>query len=252
MSVALILLLSNSMFDDTQLKVDREGLSGAVNFNLSSASGNTDNTVLGGRIRLAHKRLRLKHVLEAGGNYTETTKRFDDGRVDTEVTQNQWFGQYRAEYETGDRSFAFARTRYEEDQFSGFDRRVFVGAGMGLTLWSTDTSEFKILSGPGYQYAERVRPETPGPDFERVQRSAAFFLGQDYRQVLRENVTIEQSFDATLAEQNTTLASQVALKTDITDKISSRIAYSIKHETQPPAGREPTDTLLTASIGYSF
>jgi putative salt-induced outer membrane protein len=248
----LALLLSNSIYEPTQLQVNEEGISGAINFNLSSATGNTDNTVLGGRARLAHKNEKLTHVFEAGGNYTETTSRDDLGAEDTEVTQNQWFGQYRMEYQTGDRSFAYARTRYEEDQFSGFDRRVFVGGGMGIDLWSTETSEFKLLMGPGYQYAERVRPETPDPEFERIQRSAALFIGQDFRHVLRQNVTFEQGFDATFAEENTTLAGQIALKTDITDKISSRISYAVKHETAPPENREPTDTLLSASIGYSF
>lgn len=241
-----------SLLDMADLDVDKEGWSGAVNFNLSSATGNTRNTVLGGRARLGYKRAALTHVGEAGGNFTETTTVAADGTETTDVTQNNWFAQYRLEMQTGDRTFVFGRTRYEEDQFSGFDRRVFVGLGLGHTLWKTERSDFQILVGPGYQYFERARPDPVPDDFRTTEGNLAFFFGQTYNQQLRENVSIEQSLDTTVTDANTTVALGTALRTNLTERLTSRIAYNVNHETDPPAGRQNTDTLLSVSLGYEF
>ncbi|MEO1040917.1 MAG: DUF481 domain-containing protein [Pseudomonadota bacterium] len=225
---------------------------GDIQFNVSSATGNTENTVLGGQLNLARSFGLYTNNFEAGGNYARTTTQNDDGSDNTETTQNNWFIQYRGEYQIGDRSFVFGRLRYEQDEFSGFDSRINITAGLGHTFIKTEKTELTILTGPGFQYSELATPDPITDDFEDTQSSASFFFGENFSTVLRENVTLEQSLDATIAEDNTTISNIISLNTNLTDRISSRLSYQVKHETDPPDGRKNTDTLLTASLGYTF
>ncbi|MEO1659079.1 MAG: DUF481 domain-containing protein [Pseudomonadota bacterium] len=225
---------------------------GDIQFNVSSATGNTENTVLGGQVSLVRKSGRFTSNIDAGGNYARTTTQNDDGTENTETTQNNWFVQYRGEYQIGDRSFVFGRVRYEQDEFSGFDSRTNVTAGLGHTFIKTEKTELTVLTGPGFQYSELATPDPITDDFEDTQSSASFFFGQDFTTVLRENVTLEQGLDVTVAEDNTTLTNVISLNTNLTERISSRVSYQVKHETDPPDGRRNTDTLLTASLGFTF
>lgn len=242
---------ASSLLALADLKASEDKWVGALQIDASSASGNTNNTVLGGRLNLARKFGPITHAFEAGGNYAESTITRDGEEV-TETTQNRYFTQYRIEVQTGDRTFLYGRARYDEDQFSGFDRQVFVGGGLGHTLAKSDTRELTVLVGPGYQYQERTRTAQSDPDQERIQSTVAVFLGQTYKQVIRENVTFEESLDATVSDGNDTVKATFSLKTKLTDSISSRISYNVIHNTEPPEGREQTDTLLSASIGYEF
>ena len=251
MLTILLAAASSTLMTQGDLQVE-DGWDGSVVFNLSSATGNTENTVLGGKFNISRKQGRFVNALEAGGNYTETTTEFDDGTESSDVTQNNWFVQYQTDLQLSDRTFLYGRTRYDEDQFSGFDRKAFVGLGAGHDIIKNERAELSVLVGPGLQYFELERPNPEPENFERTVTSAAVFFGQNSKFILRENVTLEQSLDATIADENTTVANLISLKTNLTEKISSRISYSVKHETDPPEGREQTDTLLSVSIGYDF
>lgn len=247
----LIPVAASSLLQYTDLRESKDKWSGAIQFNGAAASGNTNNVVIGGRFNVARTYGAITHAFDAGGNYTEVEK-IVNGSETNEITQNRWHTQYRIEVQTGDRSFFYGRARYEEDQFSGFDRQAFVGGGFGHAFYDSDTRKLDVLVGPGVQYIIRAQIDSTPLDDSDDDLTFAVFLGQSFEQVLRENVTFEQSFNGTSSETNNTIVSQFALKTDLTDKISSRISYAVTHNTDPPEGRQNTDTLLSASIGFEF
>ena len=252
MSSILYMTVASILLAQANLDAQEDRWAGRVQFNLASATGNTENTVLGGNFNIARKFKAITHAIEAGGNYTETTTQDADGLDISNITQNRWFAQYRIEIQTGDASFLYGRTRYEEDQFSGFDRRAFIGGGIGHTLFESEKQNLTFLVGPGLQYFAVTRPDPLPEDFEDTETSVAVFFGETFSRVIAENVTFEQTLDATIADENTTVTNNFALRSNLTQKISLQTAYNIKHETDPPEGREQTDTLLTVSIGYDF
>lgn len=238
---------SSSAADDK----GRENWDGTVEFSVSAASGNTDNSVLGARFDGRRVLGRYTHDVKAAAHYTETTNEVDGEDV-TETTQNVWFGEYRLEMQTGDRTFAYARTRYTEDTFSGYDRRAFLGGGVGHGIYERDELDWQVLAGPGVQYTQYVKPETPEEDFERDETQVALFLGSDFKWMLRENVEVEHEADATWTDKNSTLMSRLSLKTKITETIGTRLGYYVKHETDPAEETEATDTQLKASIVFDY
>lgn len=234
----------------TESNKGKESWDGQIALSASSATGNTENTVLGLAFDARRIHGRYTHDIKAGVDYVETTKRLDDGTSETERTSDRWFTQYRGEVHTGDRTFVYGRLRYEEDEFSGFESRVFAGVGVGHTQIEREDMKWSLSAGPGYQYSEL----TPANDeaAEESESEFAFYAGSDYEWMIREGVTVEHEADATWAETNTTLKSVLALKTKLTESIATRLNYRVKHETDPPEDRENTDTLLSVSVVYGF
>ena len=242
---------ASTLLQLAEINKGKDVWSGSITFDASAATGNTQNSVLGGRFELSRKMNVFTHAFVAGGNYTEVTSERDGDSV-RDITQNRWFVQYRMEAKVDDRSFFYGRLRYDEDQFSGFDRQAFAGGGFGHSFFDDEKKKLTALIGPGVQYLERARPQDPNAEFDRRESVFALFLGNTYRHEMRENVRFEQSLDATLSETNNAVSNRMALVTDLTDKISSRVSYSFTTNSNPPDGRKNTDTLLSASIGYQF
>ncbi|MEM6649085.1 MAG: DUF481 domain-containing protein [Pseudomonadota bacterium] len=242
---------ANSMSGDNER--GKENWDGTLEFSASTATGNTENSVLGAKFNARRVLGRYTHDIASGANYAETDVEADDGEDDRTVTQNNWFAQYRGELQTGDRSFAYVRGRYEEDEFSGFQSRAFLGVGLGHTAVERDTMQWDLLAGPGVQYVVLEPSEDEVmEDFEDEEITVALYAGSDFEWVMRENVSLEHELDLTWADRNSTISTEASLVTDLTETISTRLSYFIKHETDPPEGREDTDTLLRASVVYGF
>ncbi len=228
-----------------------ENWDGLVEFSASSATGNTENTVLGLRAEARRILGRYSHALTGAANYARATTTDDTGEEFTEDTQNNFFAQYRLDVQVADKTSYFTRVRYDQDEFSGFDQRAFVGAGVSHYFVEREDIAFQSSLGPGVRYT-KLDPATldPGEDGSLVE--FAVFAGTEFDWVPRENVTLEHDFDTTYTAENTTFVSLASVKTDITETISTRLSFEVKHETDPPEGREATDTLLRASLGYGF
>ena len=229
----------------------KENWDGSLELSASAASGNTDNTVIGARFDTRRVLGRYTHDIKAGADYTETTNEVDGEDV-TETTQNKWFTQYRLEMQMADKTFSYARARYEQDEFSGYDQRAFLGGGIGHSPFDRDEVRWSLLAGPGVQYTQFVEPDSPDPEFKREETEIAAFFGSDLHWLLRENITLEHVADATWTEKNSTLESRVALTSKLTETISTRVSYNVKHETDPAEDREATDTQLKASVVFGF
>lgn len=257
MSAIAVLLIASLSADlgsirSSDPKKGEESWDGQIAFSASSATGNTENTVLGLAFDARRIHGRYTHDIQSGINYVESSKTNDDGDRVSERTQDRWFAQYRLEAQTADRTFVYGRVRYEEDQFSGFENRVFLGAGIGHNWIETDGMKWSVLAGPGYQYAELERSEDTEMTEADDPSGLAVYAGSVFNWDVRENVVFDHSLDATWTEDNTTAETVFGLKTKLTESISSRLNYRIKHETDPPENREATDTLLSASVVYGF
>ncbi|RFB05087.1 DUF481 domain-containing protein [Parvularcula marina] len=249
---ALILIWATpSLASEAEIKKGEDNWDGTVEFSASSATGNTENSVLGARFEAKRVLGRYSHDLKAAGDFTRTTKEVEGAKV-TEETQNKWFGQYRLEVQTGDRTFAYGRARYERDVFSGYDGRAFVGGGMGHEIAIGDQFNWDVIAGPGIRHTVFIEPDSPDPEFKSEETEIAVFLGSEMDWHIRENVELEHDADATWTENNSTLESRLSLKTKITKTLSTRLAYQIKHETDPAEDREATDTQLKASVVLGF
>jgi putative salt-induced outer membrane protein len=252
--LALLALAAQPIETDVAVPDEADGLSGSVEATVANATGNTENLNVGLNGELNYEQARLTHNLNAAINYAESGQA---GGQERETTQENFFAAYQLDAAVSDRAFAFGRLRYEQDAFSGFKRRVFVGAGYGYRVFESDTRNWKLVGGPGIRWVQIDDP-VPDPLAGEVPEGGgqltdfSVYASSEFEWDIRENVGIEHDATVTYTGPNTTFETEAALKTRLTDLLSARLSYFVRHETEPPLEREPTDTLLRAGIVLDF
>lgn len=209
---------------------------GKINASGLFSDGNSEN-IAGG--------LAVEGVRKAGPLTHNIRGFFDIGRSGGITNQKRWGASYQLDFQIGDATYAYSRVSYEEDEFSGFDYRLFVGAGLGHFYYDTETLTWKIEAGPGFRYS-------PIDDTREIEQEAAFYASNEVDWVIREGVTFEQDLNVTWTEPTTTYQSVTALNTKLTDSISTGLSFEYRYETDPPQGRENFDAIARASLIYGF
>ena len=209
---------------------------GSISAGASLATGNSENVAAGFAIDARREHGIFAHNIEAG---------IDIASSDGVRTQKRWYGAYQLDVSLSDRSYAYGRVSYDEDEFSGFDYRLFGGAGVGYYLTKSEPLTWKIEGGPGYRYS-------PIDDTRETESEFALYASTEVDWVINDAVLFEQNVGATWTTPTTTIESLTALTTTLTQTLSTSISYRVRYETDPPLGRENTDTLLKASVNYGF
>jgi len=209
---------------------------GKVETSALFSSGNSNNSAVG--ILIDAKR--------EGQNFVQNFDAFVNlGASEGVLNQKRWGAAYKLDYNLSDRTYAYGRFSYEEDEFSGFDYRLFAGVGLGYFLFDSDPFTWKVEGGPGYRYS-------PIDDTREIDQQFAVYAASETDWTIREGVLFEQDFSVTYADVTTTLQSITSLSTKLWQSISTGVSFEYRHETNPPAGRENTDTIAKAAVSYGF
>lgn len=213
-------------------------------FNAGVTSGNTETTDLGLGVDLA----RETQVWKAGIDLQA-----DFGETDGLETKNRIFAAGQLDRQLSDRLYGFGRLSYEVDEFSGFENRAFVGGGLGYQVVETDATSWSLEGGPGLRIDE-VRASTvdgmtiPGETVE----SFSVFAASNFAHAFNENVSFTNDTDVLAAEETTQVINVAALTAKLTDAFSARISLDVRHDTDPPAGFESTDTATRVALVYAI
>ena len=239
-----VLLLSAGVLS-AMPAIAEEGWSGEGSFSASTSSGNTDTTQIGLGVDLDHERGRWTQGIVASADYGET---------DGQETQNRFLLGGNLDVQINDRLFGFGQAQYESDEFSAYESRLFVGGGLGYDVFDRDGLTWSVRGGPGFKVDE-VRPilangvvTTPGETVE----SASFLASSDFTYGFNDNVSFSNSTNAIAAENNTQLQNVASLTAGLTDALSARVSFDVRHDTDPRAGFESTDTTTKVSLVYNF
>ena len=200
------------------------------------SSGNSENSAVGVAFDAAR----------SAGAFTHNFKGFFNlGKSNGVTNQKRWGGAYKLDYNFTDRTYAYGRLSYEEDEFSGFDYRLFGGAGLGHYLAKSEPLTWKVEGGPGYRYS-------PIDITRDIEKEFAVYAASETDWLIREGLKFEQDFNVTWTSPTTTFQSVTSLTTEIWGDISTGLSFEYRYETDPPLGRENTDTIAKASLIYGF
>lgn len=207
------------------------------------SSGNTDETIVNGRLGLAHEVEKWRSNGELSSKYSET---------ENETTAEEYRASAETDYKFDERQYWFLRGAYEDDRFSGYDFESSLTTGYGNRVWqSGDRSFLDLSAGAGYRYNKLDMVNAEGEDTEK--EAIARLAGQfDY--ALSDNALFRQklSTEVGLDENNTITESETALQANVVGNLSMKAAYRVKHVSDPPAGSESTDKELSLSLLYGF
>jgi putative salt-induced outer membrane protein len=209
-------------------------------------TGNTETTDVG---------VSLKAQYETGRytNHGEFT--FDYADQDDVESKNRAYGAYQLDSAFTDRFFGFFRTSYEEDKFSGFESRGFVGIGFGYDVVEDKRTKWTLKLAPGLRLDDVIpTPATataPAIMGGKDNTFAAVF-GSNFEHAFNDAVTVTNNTEIIYAEVSTQTLNQLALTAKLTRKFSARFSFEARNESDPPAGREPTDTATRIGLVYKL
>ena len=207
-------------------------------------TGNTETTDFGMAIDIARQTQIWKASLEAQADFGET---------DGEETKNRAFLAGQIDRQMNDRMYGFGRLSYEVDQFSGFDSRLFLGGGLGYEVLNGGRSVWTVEGGPGLKVDERKsRVEDDVVIPAETVESVSLFAASNYSFQFNENVVFTNDTDMLYAQESTQLVMISALTAKLTDALSVRVSFDVRHDTDPPVGYTSTDTATRLSLVYAI
>jgi putative salt-induced outer membrane protein len=200
------------------------------------ASGNTDTETANVKLDLAREVDRWKHGFGIAALRAET---------DNLVTAERYGAFWQSDYKLTDRSYLFGGLRYEADEFSGFDYQASATTGYGYKFVDTDATKLAGQVGVGYRRSKLLPLG--------VTDSEAVFRGDvKFEHALTATTKILDTFIVEAGSSNTFASNELALQVKMSDKFALSIGFGVRHNTDPPAGLEKTDTLTTVNLVYAL
>lgn len=211
------------------------------------ASGNTDTETANAKVQLTKETDNWKNSFGGAALYASD----QEGK-----TANRWeaFGQSDWKFTT--RNFLFGAGRYEEDEFSGFEYQATASYGIGRRFYDTPATKMVATVGAGYKFFETRDSFEEGTGVlieEGRSDSEVVFRGTlDFEHQFTATTSLINKFIVESGADNTFAQNDLSLQVKMTDVLALALGYSVRHNTDPPAEFEETDTLTTINLVYEI
>ncbi|VAW47242.1 hypothetical protein MNBD_GAMMA02-1672 [hydrothermal vent metagenome] len=210
--------------------------SGTGQLGFSMTSGNSDTENLTGGLALRRESEKWISdasidLLRASSNGVDTAERF---------TINTKTG-----YKFDDNDYVYYASRYDNDNFSGFDYTMSTSVGWGHKFFDSEKSRLITELGAGYK--------TEALDIDRSENNGAILSGKlDYMKQVTDTITFENFLLVEAGDDNTFVQNDAGFTFKVSDKFGVKLAHQLRHNTDAPAGRDSTDTLVSVNLVYDF
>ncbi len=213
----------------------KQGFAGNFSFGYLASTGNAPNSNLNTKLGLGYTKGRWQHgavfeVIRATENGATTAERYD--------------AAFQSDYQLNQKSYLFGYASYENDKFSGYNRRTTEAVGYGRHILKTKTQTLDLEAGVGARQANLI----DGTD----QHNGIIRLGGDYAWQFSDSGSLSQSLALEKGADNTYTESVTAVKASLIGSLALSVSYTVKHNSSVPVGTVNTDTYTTVSIEYSF
>lgn len=151
---------------------------------------------------------------------------------------------YKAKYDFTEFDYVFGLLSYEKDKFSGYDQQTTEAIGYGRRIINEDKQVLNLEAGAGFKQNE-LRNNTS-------EDSAIVRLGGDYLWKFSETAQFTQVLAIERGSDNTYAESISAVKATLMENLGLVFSYTIKNNSEVPAGSEKSDTFTAISLEYGF
>jgi putative salt-induced outer membrane protein len=211
------------------------GWSGEVELGGSISTGNTDEQSFAGGVELEKETPKWARDLGIS---------VDRKRESGEKTKDRYFLAYSSQLKLSPRLYAVGVLWGERDPFAGYDYRFSESLGLGYRLVDRTGLKLRVEAGPALRQAGYL-----SNDYESTlaARGAAYLTWN-----LGPRLRYTQSLVTYLETKNSTLLAASALTTKLQGAVSARASYEVRHEADPPQGRQKTDTTTRMTFVFGF
>jgi putative salt-induced outer membrane protein len=222
-------------FAPTALAHDHDGWTGEGALSVGVTSGNTDTTDVAAGLKGQRQFGDWRAKANIAGEYGENS---------SVETRNRFLVGAQLDRDFTDRFYGYGRGSYEKDEFSAFDNRTFAGVGVGYKVLTGDKTKWALEAGPGYRWDELNN----GTEEDSV----AFRAASLFKHAFNDNVAFTNDTEVTYADVSTQVFNSAGLTAKLSEALSARISYDVRHDTDVLPGRKETDTATRFSLVYGF
>jgi putative salt-induced outer membrane protein len=199
------------------------------------SSGNTENRGLAVGVSLTKETRHWKHGLRGIVDYQE-----DQGITSRE----RYFAGYEGNWKFTPRGFAVLALSFEKDRFTGFSSRFTEALGLGYRLVDQPWLTIAVDGGPAFRQTRFVGGIS--------QNELAARAALNVKWVISPVLTFTETATYYADQGNRSLLSLSQLTAKLNGRLSARMSFQLNNESNPPAGRENTDTVTRATLVYNF
>ena len=211
------------------------GLFGSVSIGYLASTGNTDSANLNAKASFGYIARPWRHAL---------VLRALKGSTDDETTSEEYELAEQTDYTFGDNNYLFGALNYSTNRFAGYDRRMTEVLGYGRRVLDSERHTLDLQLGAGARQTRQI----DGTD----QREGIVQLAGGYVWRFEENASFSQQLRIDRGSENTFSESITALTANLTGELALSLSYTVKHNSEVPAGSVQTDTATTVSVIYGF
>jgi putative salt-induced outer membrane protein len=209
------------------------------------SSGNSDNVGVTLSLALTRRGIDWEHRLRATGDYQRSNGR---------TSREQLLAAWEPRIQINEDLFAYSLAQYERDRFQGFSSRYSVSGGLGYKLLEGPAAQLSVKAGPAWRYVDFVDGTSDssfgglaGVDFDwRIAK--ALTLTQDTNLVADGGGAATVIVDST----STSILATTGLEAKLSDRLTTRLSYTVDYNSNPPASSVSTDTLSRFTLVYDF
>lgn len=204
-------------------------------------SGNTDNETIVSKLGISYQENNWINGFKIESLRTESK---DSVTNDTVVTANRITLTNKLSYDVSAHTYSFFNTRYEEDDFSGFEYQSSATLGAGYRVIKQEDISLTLESGLGYQQ-DRT-------DDRKMQKGRAVRFSEDFTYQIThsshfsQGILVEQGRDNVYSEFN------AGFKVAINGSLALKLSQLVKHNSDVPEDKENFDRVTTATLVYGF
>ena len=232
--VILMLPLVLNAADDTETAQATWKGEGELGF--VSTSGNSESENLNASLSVSRELGRWKH---AAAIETIRAKTEDVVSADSLVLSE------KSEYSLGEKSYVFGKLRYEDDEFSGYDRQASVSFGVGSRFVENERHLLDASLGLGYR---SLKERATGVSEE----DGIVTADLKYQYKISESATFAESILVESGDENTHSESDTSVRAKIDGNLATKISYLVKRNSEVPPDIEKSDEIVSISLVYAF
>jgi putative salt-induced outer membrane protein len=209
------------------------------------SSGNSHDVGVSLALNLDRKGIDWQHKLTATVDYQRSNGR---------TSRERYLFAYEPRYRVSPDLFTFGLGQFERDPIQGFAARYSLSGGMGYDVISSPDLKLSAKVGPVFRRTDLVG----GGSDDRIGGLAGFDFDWKITKRLTftqdANMVAETGGNATLIvdSDNTTLALNSGLEAKISDRLSTRVSYTLNYDSNPPPQGVSTDTMTRFTMVYGF
>ncbi|WP_328598083.1 DUF481 domain-containing protein [Croceibacterium salegens] len=211
----------------------------------NQASGNSHDVGFTGAITLERAGIDWKHKLRLRGDYQRSNGR---------TSREQLLFAYEPQYRLSQRAFVYGLAQWDHDGQQGIDSRYALSSGLGYKVLDQQAVQLAIKAGPAFRRTEY----SSGEDASTLAALFAYDFGWKISDRLAFNQNSNMvagggsSGTVFIDSRSTTFDILSGLEAKISDRLTTRLSYEIKFDSNPQPGKEKTDTISRFTMVYGF